>query len=50
METQMVIAEHLGYLSRVEGQKLTAASGEVSRLLHDLMQAIQRMDLQPSKN
>ena len=41
METQVVIAENLGYLSRVEAQPLSLASGEVSRLLHGLMQSLQ---------
>jgi len=40
METQMVIAENLGYLSKVEAKNLAIASGEVSRLLHGLMQSI----------
>ena len=41
METQVVIAENLGYLSKVEAQRLALASGEVSRLLHGLMQSLQ---------
>jgi four helix bundle protein len=41
METQVVIAENLGYLSQAQTQQLGRASGEVSRLLHGLMQSLQ---------
>ncbi len=50
METQMVIAENLGYLSKTEAQHLALATGEVSRLLHGLMQAIRESLPQPSGN
>jgi four helix bundle protein len=42
METQVVIAENLGYLSEGQGRQLARASGEVSRLLHGLMQSLQK--------
>ncbi len=41
METQIVIAGNLGYLSQANVQTLMTQSGEVSRLLHGLMQSIQ---------
>jgi len=41
METQVVITENLGYLSQAEVLQLGSASGEVSRLLHGLMQSLQ---------
>jgi four helix bundle protein len=41
METQVVIAENLGYLSKVEARQLAFASGEVSRLLHGLILSLQ---------
>lgn len=41
METQLVIANNLGYVSRDTADRLAARSGEVSRLLHGLMQSIQ---------
>jgi four helix bundle protein len=41
METQVVIAENLGYLSKDEARQLALVSGEVSRLLHGLMQSLQ---------
>lgn len=50
METQVVIAENLGYLLRTEAKQLTCASGEVSRLLHGLMQAIRKTDAQNAGN
>ena len=50
METQVVIAENLGYLLRTEAKQLTCASGEVSRLLHRLMQAIRKTDAQTAGN
>jgi len=50
METQVVIAENLGYLSQADVRKLADASGEVSRLLHGLMQALQKIEPQPSRN
>jgi hypothetical protein len=50
METQMVIAENLGYLSKAEATKLADASGEVSRLLHGLMQALRESPLQTAGN
>jgi hypothetical protein len=37
METQLVIAENLGYLSEADAHHLANASGEVSRPLHGLM-------------
>ncbi len=47
METQAVIAENLGYLSKSEAKQLACASGEVSRLLHGLMQAVRKPGQQP---
>jgi len=41
METQVVIAGNLGYLSTATVDHLMERSGEVSRLLHGLMQSIQ---------
>ncbi len=41
METQIVIASNLGYISRETFNRLGARSGEVSRLLHGLMQSLQ---------
>ncbi|MGD1023316.1 MAG: four helix bundle protein [Candidatus Sulfotelmatobacter sp.] len=41
METQIVIADNLGYISRDTVDRLAASSGEVSRLLHGLMQSLQ---------
>ena len=40
METQIVIANNLGYISRESVDRLAASSGEVSRLLHGLMQSL----------
>jgi len=40
METQLVIAGNLGYLSHDTTDRLAACSGEVSRLLHGLMQSL----------
>jgi four helix bundle protein len=50
METQIVIAENLGYLSPAEVRKLADASGEVSRLLPGLMQALQKTEPHPTRN
>ncbi len=44
METQVVIGENLGYLSEAEAQRLAGTSGEVSRLLHGLMQSLQKTE------
>lgn len=44
METQVVIGENLGYLSKAEAQRLAGTSGEVSRLLHGLMQSLQKTE------
>jgi four helix bundle protein len=41
METQVVIASNLGYISPSIADRLAARSGEVSRLLHGLMQSLQ---------
>jgi len=41
METQIVIASNLGYISQETENRLAAISGEVSRLLHGLMQSLQ---------
>lgn len=41
METQIVIARNLGYISRDTDERLAGSSGEVSRLLHGLMQSLQ---------
>lgn len=41
METQIVIASNLGYMSHETEKCLAAISGEVSRLLHGLMQSLQ---------
>jgi four helix bundle protein len=41
METQIVIASNLGYISRSNADRLATTSGEVSRLLHGLMQSLQ---------
>jgi four helix bundle protein len=43
METQVVIAENLRYLPKAEAEQLARASGEVSRLLHGLMQSLQEV-------
>jgi len=48
METQLVIAENLGYLLKPDAEQLTVLSGEVSRLLHGLMQAIRKPGEQPT--
>jgi len=40
METQIVIASNLGYVSHETVDRLAASSGEVSRLLHGLMQSL----------
>jgi four helix bundle protein len=41
METQIMIAGNLGYLSQGAVHDMTETSGEVSRLLHGLIQSIQ---------
>jgi four helix bundle protein len=41
METQIVIAGNLGYMKAEIADRLTNSSGEVSRLLHGLMQSLQ---------
>jgi four helix bundle protein len=41
METQVLIAHNLGYLSRAATDQLMETSGQVSRLLHGLMQSLQ---------
>lgn len=41
METQVVIAENLGYLSPETSKLLMDRSGEVSRLLHRLIESLQ---------
>jgi len=41
METQIVIARNLAYISRDTEERLAGSSGEVSRLLHGLMQSLQ---------
>jgi hypothetical protein len=41
METQVLIAHNLGYLSEVAMDQLMKTSGQVSRLLHGLMQSLQ---------
>jgi four helix bundle protein len=41
METQIVIAGNLGYMNAETADRLTSCSGEVSRLLHGLMQSLQ---------
>ena len=41
METQLVIASNLDYVSQDTTDRLSACSGEVSRLLHGLMQSLQ---------
>lgn len=41
METQIVIASNLGYISHDTMDRLASSSGEVSRLLHGLMQSLQ---------
>jgi four helix bundle protein len=43
METQLAIAENLGYLSHEAAGRLMAVSGEVSRLLHGLIQSLQQV-------
>jgi len=40
METQIIIARNLGYLTEATLKELEKRSGEVSRLLHRLMQAM----------
>ena len=49
METQVVIAGNLGYLSRETVAELMNRSGEVSRLLHRLIQSLQPAEL-PSQS
>jgi len=44
METQIIIASNLGYLSWDAKDHLSAVSGEVSRLLHRLMQSMEPPD------
>ncbi|MGA8273691.1 MAG: four helix bundle protein [Candidatus Sulfotelmatobacter sp.] len=41
METQLVIAANLGYISGATANHLSVCSGEVSRLLYGLMQSLQ---------
>jgi four helix bundle protein len=41
METQIVIACNLGYVKSETADRLSICSGEVSRLLHGLMQSLQ---------
>jgi four helix bundle protein len=41
METQVLIAHNLGYLSEVAMDQLMKTSGQISRLLHGLMQSLQ---------
>jgi hypothetical protein len=41
METQVVIAGNLGYLSPESSKLLMDRSGEVSRLLHRLIESLQ---------
>jgi len=41
METQLVIAGNLGYIAPALANSLSQRSGEVSRLLHGLMQSLQ---------
>ena len=50
METQVLIAENLGYLSKAEAHQLACISGEISRLLHGLMQSLQKTDLLSTGN
>ncbi|MFZ0294871.1 MAG: four helix bundle protein [Candidatus Sulfotelmatobacter sp.] len=45
METQILIAANLGYLSQDARDHLAACSGEVSRLLHGLMQSLQPREI-----
>ncbi|MGA7217912.1 MAG: four helix bundle protein, partial [Candidatus Sulfotelmatobacter sp.] len=40
MGTQIIIASNLGYISPENASRLEANSGEVSRLLHGLMQSL----------
>jgi len=42
METQLMIAKNLGYLRAESAERLTAASGEISRLLHGLIKSMQQ--------
>jgi four helix bundle protein len=44
METQVVIASNLGYLSPDTTCRLMTGSGEVSRLLHGLIQSLQPVE------
>jgi four helix bundle protein len=44
METQVLIARNLGYLSDVAMDQLMETSGQVSRLLHGLMQSLQPVE------
>ena len=50
METQVVIAENLGYLSKAEVLQLACVSGEVICLLHGLMQSLQKTELLSAGN
>jgi four helix bundle protein len=45
METQIIIAGNLSYISCDTVDRLAASSGEVSRLLHGLMQSLQPHEL-----
>jgi four helix bundle protein len=47
METQLVIAENLGFLSSKTVAGLIGRSGEVSRLLHGLMKSLQPAEATP---
>ena len=47
METQLVIAENLGFLSSKSVAGLIDRSGEVSRLLHGLMKSLQPAETTP---
>lgn len=47
METQIVIAGNLGFLTSKAVAELMDRSGEVSRLLHGLMKSLQPAELKP---
>ncbi len=50
METQLLIAKNRGYISSERMNELMKHSGEVSRLLHGLMQSISQSDSAGTRN
>ncbi len=41
IETQLLIAENLGYLEKLEAERLLAGCGEVFRIVNGLMQSLE---------